>query len=261
MIKSHYPIPFSDIYNVCPAIFADQGAPDRSARFKHVSTIEALEALADEGFLPFMVAQTKPRDTGKIGYARHMIRLRREIDIKTDGANEVIIYNANDGTSAATMLSGYIRFACANGLVTGDSLNTVKVYHRGNITNEYIEGAYTVLKDFERVDARRDEMQSIEVTRGASLIFAEEALTLKYDGVPPIQPAQLLSRRRPQDMKDDLWTTFNVVQENLIKGGLHYYDKEKNTRGTTRAVTGINENRKLNQALWSLSEKMAQLVH
>lgn len=260
-IQSHYPIPYQDIYNVCPAVFAAQPAPDRSKYFKHVSTIEALQALGDEGFMPFMVAQTKPRDADKMGYARHMVRLRRESDIKAEGTNEVIIYNANDGTSAATMLSGHVRFACANGLVTGDSLNTVKIYHRGNVTGEYIEGAYTILKDFERVDASRDTMQSINLGRSAALIFAEEALNLKYDGASPLEPAQILMPRRSEDKKTDLWTTFNVVQENLIKGGIHYYDKEKHKRGTTRAVTGISENRKLNQALWSLSEKMAQLVH
>jgi hypothetical protein len=260
-IQSHYPIPYQDIYQVCPAVFAAQPAPDRSKYFKHVSTIEALEALGDEGFRPFMVAQTKPRDADKMGYARHMVRLRRESDIKADGANEVIIYNANDGTSAATMLSGHIRFACANGLVTGDSLNTVKIYHRGNITGEYIEGAYTILKDFERVDASRDEMQSIQLTRDAALIFAEEALNLKYDGVAPITADRLLEIRRIQDSETSLWTKFNVIQENLLKGGQSYYNKEKGKRGRTRAVTGISESRKLNQALWSLSEKMAQLVH
>lgn len=261
MIKSDYPIPYQDIYNICPAVFAAQPAPDRSKYFKHVSTIEALQALGDEGFMPFMVAQTKPRDANRMCYARHMVRLRRESDIRVDGANEIIIYNANDGTSAATMLSGHIRFACANGLVTGDSLNTVKIYHRGNVTGEYIEGAYTILKDFERVDASREEMQSTQVGRSAALIFAEEALKLKYDDASPLEPAQILMPRRREDQKTDLWTTFNVIQENLIKGGIRYYDKEKQKRGTTRAVTGISENRKLNQALWSLSEKMAQLVH
>lgn len=258
-IKSHHPIPYQDIFQVCPAIFADQGAPDRSTRFKHVSTIEALEALGDEGFRPFMVAQTKPRDSDRMGYARHMVRLRREADIKAEGANEIILYNANDGTSAATLVAGHIRFACANGLVTGDSMNTVKIYHRGNITGEYIDGAYQVLKNFEKVDASRDEMKSISLGRSAALILADESLKLKYDDDAPIEPAQLLTPRRSEDRSPDLWTTFNVIQENLIKGGQRFVHKGK--RGTTRPVNGINENRKLNQALWSLSEKMAQLVH
>jgi len=259
-IKSHYPIPFSDIFAVCPAVFATQPAPERSQHFRHISTGEALEALADEGFLPFAVTQTKPRDHDRMGYARHMVRLRRESDIHAEGANEIIIYNANDGTSAATMLSGYIRFACANGLVRGDSLNTVKIYHRGNITGQYIEGAYTVVKDFERNDEFRDKMKSIQLIPEAQLAFAEEALSLKYD-TPPIEAVRLLSARRREDQTNDLWTTFNVVQENLTKGGQRFYNTETGKTGTTRPVNGIKENTKLNQALWSLTEKMSQLVH
>ena len=257
IIKSHLPIPYQDIFNTCPAVFASQPAPERSKHFKHVSTLEALEALNDEGFLPFMVAQTKTRDADRLQYARHMIRLRRESDMSIQGANEIILYNANDGTSAATMVAGYIRFACANGLVTGDNMNQVKIYHRGNVTGEYIEGAYQIVKDFEKVDAHRDGMMSIEVPKEAAIIYAEQALSLKYDSPPdewPIDVSTVLQARRREDTKTDLWTTFNVVQENLIKGG---------QRGSklTRPVNGIKENFKLNQALWTLTEKMAAILH
>ena len=263
MIKSHFPIPYQDIYDTCPAVFANQPAPERSKHFKHVSTLEALEALNDEGFLPFMVAQTKTRDADRLQYARHMIRLRRESDMSIQGANEIILYNANDGTSAATMVAGYIRFACANGLVTGDNMNQVKIYHRGNVTGEYIEGAYQIVKDFEKVDAHRDEMMSLEVPEEAAIIYAEQALSLKYDGDDPsrypVTASTLLQARRREDTKTDLWTTFNVVQENLIKGGQWGYNM--GTRKTTRPVNGIKENFKLNQALWTLTEKMAEILH
>jgi len=263
MITSTTPIPYQDIFQVCPAIFAAQPAPDRSKHFKFVSTIEAIEALNDEGFMPFMVAQTKPRDSEKMGYARHMVRLRREVDMDAKGANEIILYNANDGTSAATMVAGYIRFACANGLITGDSMNQVKIYHRGSVASEYIEGAFEVVKSFERVDENRDNMQSIQVPGDAQLVYAKLALSLKYgadeSGEYPITPLSILMPRRLADTKSDLWTVFNVVQENLIKGGQVSYNGYG--RKTTRPVNSVKENIRLNQALWSLTEKMAELLH
>jgi hypothetical protein len=45
-------------------------------------------------------------------------------------------------------------------------------------------------------------------------------LELKYDGKPaPITPEQIINPRRVLDRGQDLWTTFNVVQENVIRGG------------------------------------------
>jgi hypothetical protein len=60
------------------------------------------------------------------------------------------------------------------------------------------------------------------------------------------------------DYKDDLWTTFNRVQENLINGGVRGRSAT-GRRMSTRAVGGVNENVKLNKALWSLADGLAQL--
>lgn len=60
-------------------------------------------------------------------------------------------------------------------------------------------------------------------------------------------------------------TTFNVIQENTVKGGLHGVSVNAETgqrrRQTTRAVTGIDQDVRLNKALWLLGERMAQLKH
>jgi len=60
------------------------------------------------------------------------------------------------------------------------------------------------------------------------------------------------------DVSQNLWPTFNVVQENLVRGGLRGTNPN-NKRVTTRAVKGIDTNVKLNQALWILAERMAEL--
>lgn len=68
----------------------------------------------------------------------------------------------------------------------------------------------------------------------------------------------MLQARRFDDRALDLWTTFSRVQENMIKGGLH--GRNGNGRSmTTRAVTGIDQNVKLNRALWVLAEEMRKL--
>ena len=65
------------------------------------------------------------------------------------------------------------------------------------------------------------------------------------------------------DQKDsDLFTVFNVIQENLIKGGIRGYRLNKygyTTRTKTREVKAIDQNVKLNRALWTLTEKMMEM--
>ena len=72
----------------------------------------------------------------------------------------------------------------------------------------------------------------------------------------------LLRRRRIEDSGRDLWTAFNVVQENAVRGGLS--GRVRKTEGriqrrTTREVAGIDQSRSLNRALWLLTQRMAEL--
>ena len=75
----------------------------------------------------------------------------------------------------------------------------------------------------------------------------------------PVSAQQLLRPRRREDQSDDLWTTYQRVQENLIKGGL-YGQNRKGQRTHTRAVKGIDSDVKLNRALWVMAEKMLTLA-
>ncbi|KAA8703552.1 DUF945 domain-containing protein, partial [Pseudomonas cannabina] len=76
-------------------------------------------------------------------------------------------------------------------------------------------------------------------------------------GPAPVTPSQLLMPRRREDRSSDLWTTFNRVQENTIKGGLTGRNKQ-GRRTTTRAVNGIDQDVKLNRALWVLAQAMGE---
>jgi len=78
----------------------------------------------------------------------------------------------------------------------------------------------------------------------------------------PIAPAQLLQSRRRDDNGADLWRTFNRIQENAARGGLSAWGHDANghrRRTTTREVKAIDQDVKLNRALWHLAERMAEL--
>ena len=189
-----------------------------------------------------------------------MIRLRHASRIMDKEAHEIILLNSHDGSSSYQMMAGLFRFVCANGLVCGDSMGDQKVRHSGrhNVIDDVIEGAYEVLQQFEQVDAQRDTMRSIILQPYEQLALAQGALAYRYgdsDAPAPVTSAQILMPRRSEDRTPDLWTTFNRVQENVIKGGLNGRNKQ-GKRTTTRAVNGIDQDVKLNRALWVMAEAL-----
>ena len=262
MVRSDSPLTNDDIARVAPSIFAEEAHESRSDRYRYIPTVDVLEALRSEGFMPFMACQTRVRNTDKREHTKHMIRLRHANTIVAKEANEIILLNSHDGTSSYQMMGGCFRFVCANGLVLGDAALDQKVRHSGrqDVIGEVIEGAYEVLNHFQLIEEQRETMKSIQVGGDLQHAFAEAALAYRYDpadGPAPVTASQLLAPRRREDATNDLWSTFNRVQENTIKGGLRGRNKQ-GRRTSTRAVSGIDQDVKLNRALWVLAQHLRQ---
>jgi len=258
--RAPYPLSDHEIREVAPSVFAEGKHGSRSDRYTHIPTSEVLAGLRREGFQPFMVCQAKVRAGDRIGYAKHMIRLRHAGQIEGEEANEIVLINSHDGTSSYQMLAGVFRFVCQNGMVVGETVDDLRIPHRGDVVGQVIEGAWRVLDDFERVDASRQTMKATNLERGEQIAFARAAMQLRWEDSDqaPVTEGQVIVPRRAADLSSDLWSTFNVVQENLVRGGLHGHNK-KRKRVTTRPIQGIDGNIALNRALWTLAEEMQRL--
>jgi hypothetical protein len=259
-IRSDYPLTNDEILAVCPSVGAAEAHIDRSERYQCIPTVNVLDALRKEGFQPFFAVQTEPRKEGRFNFARHMLRLRHADTIAAQESNEIILINSADGSGSFQLCAGIFRAVCQNGLVAGDIVGDVRVRHSGNVIDSVIEGSYQVLDDFERVDGSMNEMKALTLSYEEQLAFGRSAMALKYESQEetPISAHQLIQPKRHSDTGRDLWSTFNVVQESLIRGGLRGRTKE-NKRTTTRAVNGISESAKLNKSLWTLAEAMKGL--
>jgi hypothetical protein len=260
--RADRPLSDEEIRAVAPSIFAEAAHESRSSRYTYIPTIDVLNGLRREGFQPFMACQTRVRDDGKREHTKHMIRLRHADQIAGREANEIILLNSHDGTSSYQMLAGMFRFVCQNGMVCGETTSDIRVRHNGDVVGDVIEGAFKVLDSFEETTAQREAMQVLTLNQGEQAAFARAALALKYDdqdsGAVPVTESQILAPRRFEDRRDDMWTTFNRVQENMMKGGLRGRNRSGRTT-TTRPVNGIDQSVKLNRALWVLAEEMRRL--
>ncbi|WP_312366220.1 DUF932 domain-containing protein [Ensifer sp.] len=256
-----------------PSIFATSAHESRSERFKPIPTIEILRGLVKEGFVPVGARQSVSRTEGKANFTKHLIRLRRLDDGNVyrvgDTVCEILLKNANDGTSAYELLAGLFRVCCLNSLVaqTG-TIDAIKVRHSGDVQGKVVEGTYRVLGEAERTLAAPQDWSNLKMGREAREVLAEAAHLVRFgdaDGVVmnPIRPEQLLAPRRIEDRGEDLWTVWNVVQENSIKGGLRGVKRDefgRSRRSTSRPINGIDQDIKLNKALWLIGERMATLL-
>ena len=259
-IRRDRPLTREELMQHVPSVFSEDKHASRSERYSYIPTITLLENLQREGFQPFFACQTRGRDLNKRDHTKHMLRLRREGQITSKQVPEIILLNSHDGSSSYQMLPGLFRFVCQNGLVCGETFGEVRVPHKGNVVEKVIEGAYEVLEIFDRVEEKRDAMQSLLLPPPAQQAFARAALTYRFgDEHQPVTVSQILAPRRYEDRQDDLWSVFNRCQENLLKGGLSGRTA-KGKRSHTRAVRSIDGDVKLNRALWVMAEELRQAL-
>jgi hypothetical protein len=241
-----------------PSVMAAEAHESRGERYSFIPTIQVIDGLRAEGFQPYEIRQTKVRDASKREHTKHMVRMRHASSIVNDEVPEIILLNSHDGSSSYQIMSGVFRFVCSNGLIAGDMFNNVKVRHSGNVVGDVIEGATRVLEDAKQIGSRIDEYKAITLDYDEQQAFARSALQLRWGDEQPVQASRLLQPSRWQDRQDDLWTVYNRVQENMMKGGVPGRSAT-GRRTTTRAVGGVTENVKLNKALWTLADTMAAL--
>lgn len=271
-----------------PSAFQTKAHHSRSSRYAFVDTAQVIEGVMMAGFVPTQAVQSRSRVEDKQDYTKHMIRFAHKDSMTTalrvgDSVPQVVMINAHDGSSVYDLEAGLFKLLCSNGLfASGQDFQSVKVYHKGNIVNEVVDGSYRVIEDATKALEVSKQWGQLMLTDGDQKAIAEAAHHVRFadsEGkiTTPIKPEQLLQARRFEDAtpepagyrlggvygfaKPDLWTTFNVVQENVIKGGLHGVrnpQTRERRRVTTRQVNGIDQDVRLNRALWMLAEHMAK---
>jgi hypothetical protein len=270
--SSSGPLTDDELMVRAPSAFAEGAHESRSERYAYIPTIKAVQALREEGFMPVAASQGKCRLEGKTAFTKHMIRFCRDRGVDPTsalGIPEIVLINSHDGTSSYWLLEGLFRAVCKNGLIVCDGdVHGVKVTHSGNVVDKVIECSYQVIDNASKAAETSKNWAQIELKPAEQIAFATSAAQLRFDPETQVlDPAQLITVRRPEDTGNDLWTVFNRAQEALIRGGNKYTSRNVNAetgavsqrRLEARPVRGIDRNVGLNQALWTLGAEMAKL--
>lgn len=261
---------------ICPSIYAESRSHEKtSERYEFIPTSKVLEGLKGEGWFPVLAHETNVRHGGE-NHAKHMVRFRNQRDITDDwgyGSSiigelipEIVLVNAHNGTSSFQLHAGIFRVVCANGMIVSDStIQNHKIRHTGNAVNDVIEAVYSIVEETPKAIEKIADYKAILLNDNEKEILAQVALGLRWndpDGDIPFRPSQLLQPRRYNDNQDDLWSVFNRIQENMLRGGMRGFKRDNKgyrRRTTARAIKSVSEDVRLNKSLWALTEKFAEL--
>jgi hypothetical protein len=126
--------------------------------------------------------------------------------------------------------------------------------HRGDVVEDVVQAALQISGRFEGLATAVERMERTVLDAGQQLEFAQAAVALRFPKDLPgaVEPSRFLVPRRPEDVGNDLWRTFNVLQENLLRGGI-LRRSASNRLTRTRRITAIREDVRLNSALWEMA--------
>lgn len=244
------------IRQYAPAVFADNPNQKVSDKYQFVPTFNVLDLMRRDGWEVIHAKQQKVRDVSSKDTTKHTLLLQRSCEqfqhLELGGLKPTIrIVNSHDWSSRFEILFGMLRLVCSNGLfVAGASFEAYSIRHDtiaedlNNVLGRFKSGAARMLE--------KAQLWSEIVLTGENLLsFNMQAARIRFgEDATAMQASALSYARRTDDVTNDLWTRFNVVQENAIKGGF----RAEGQKRAARALNNIARERTVNEELFKLAE-------
>lgn len=266
----------ADFERFCPSFYATAPKADVSSAYQFLNTRDLALQLWDAGWMPTYAREARSVDPTNRGFTRHIVRWSHP-DYRVNGERiELVGVNSHNRAAAFSFYAGVFRLVCSNGMISQTSeFGSFKIKHLGaDLYSQVGEAVAKIADSAEGIAARMQQFKEIELSPVEQDAFAAGAHGYMWEDpeTAPVRSGQLLVPRRANDSlggsfgnwgedrpRNDLWTTFNVVQENLMKGGLRGVNS-KGRQMKTRKIHSIDKDVKLNKALWIMAEKMAEAV-
>src|SRR6185437_11896661 len=138
---------------------------------------------------------------------------------------------------------------CLNGLIVqSENTGSLSVRHKGgeDFHREIIDASYRIVSDAPRAMAQISEFKQIQLSPPQQNAMATAALELQASDT--LKPADILRTRRTADNAGTIWSTFNTIQENMVKGGITTRNPETRRRSTTKGIKSVSGDVATNRA-------------
>lgn len=229
-----------------------------SNKFGFISSENLVSRMESQGLKLADVVESKIRKDKEIrqGYQKHILRFDTGLS-NSHGNLQLLAINSHEGSSALTFRMGFFRLVCSNGLIIGsDLIPQIKVRHTANgllklndSLDELMEWRTVAMDNIDKMSNRKVNADEFE-----TLIKACAKIRMGEKFTDKIVP--LFESKRYEDNKEDLFTVFNVIQENVIRTGFYALNKENNVATKIRAIRGVNASLDINTALYNEAMKL-----
>lgn len=244
-----------------------------SEQYKVIKTGDLVSQFVEEGYQVTSLVQAKTRKTELTGFTKHMIRLRNpNLNIGIDGLfPEIVIKNSYNGTSAFEIMMGVFRLVCSNGLIVGNTYESLKVRHVGEVMPKVLTAISAIQTQTDRIESEIKLMNERTLSQAEIAHFAQQVAeqlvpetALDENGQvlqtsTNVRVMDLVRVKRSDDTKSDLWTVMNRVQENALRGGLRYQTLKSDgdiRNSTARRINSIDRSIEMNRLVWDVATEI-----
>lgn len=242
------------VRSYAPSLFTTSPHPKMSQRYSFTNTYDILLHMHNKGFKVTSVMGGARR------YGKVLVRMRHPGYDKRDNVPELCLLDSHDGTSRIKTFLGVLRLVCMNGCVAGDM-----VYERSyvHVAPDLMEQILLDLDDLDgpivKLQERVDKMKAHKTNIAERIALADVAIKKRFgeDRAASFiadMRRSMLKVRRDADESDDIYTVMNVIQENILRGGMQYATEHSVRRVT--AINSVDRNMNINQVLWSKAEEL-----
>ena len=259
---SNIPLSNEQLKQQAPALFTEEPHYDVSDKYHFIPTINVIDEIKANNWYPVSVSEASVRDLAKEGYQQHLVRFRHFDDLlhPQENAVELLLFNSHDRSKSFTISAGIYRFVCANGLVVADSVfESYKIKHLGDRQNDVATAVANITAIKPKLMEKIDKLESIELTQLEKESFARSSVPLRFDKHLQVDYTDLLIPHREEDKNSTLYTTLNVIQENLLRGNISGVNNITGRRFTSREIKSIKKDVEINQNLWDIAERIASI--
>ena len=207
----------SEILNGYESIVQTRKHIKSSERYETVETAKIVEVLETKGFQVYQASQSNVRKQSNVGFQKHMVWLTYESLRTAEGAPSIVIMNSHNRSSSLKFHIGYVRWACSNSLVGGAD-DSIAIRHSENWKDKANDFLSSYTDKVAKMNEEHQYMSMRTLTPIQLRTFLKEAIALRYDIKDILDVNELNLVRRVEDRGNDMYKTFNRIQEALLGG-------------------------------------------
>lgn len=246
------------IYQLAPSVFTQKPINEVSDKYTHIPTNRVMEDMRTLGWDVIQAKEVKARKG--IGFQKHLLVFQNP-DLKITNSEDtvfpqILISNSHDGKNSFKFQAGLFRLICSNGLVIStQDFSDMKVRHMNYNFEELQNVIKVMVEKLPLTIESMNKMKEIELKQEQILEFAQRSLECRFNEHQlkniKVDFDEFTTPVRTEDDLNDLWTTFNIIQEKLIRGDFKYITNGKLRK--VRPIKNFNQDLEVNSKLFELA--------